>query len=63
MVSTARRAGTWQDTVATARAVFGTRSYAIFETLLCGWVLAPGRRTITAMICAGDPAGLRAHDA
>jgi hypothetical protein len=30
--------------------------------LLCGWVLAPGRRTITAMIVAGDPEGARSHD-
>jgi hypothetical protein len=26
-------------------------------------VTAPGRRTITAMICAADPEGKRAHDA
>ena len=42
---------------------FSAPSYAIFSTFLTGWVLAPGRRTITEMICAADPEGQRAHDA
>jgi hypothetical protein len=42
---------------------FSAPSFAVFITLLRGWVLAPGRRTITGMICAGDPEGARAHDA
>src|SRR5665811_1947473 len=33
------------------------------QDLLSGWVCAPGRRTITAMITVADPAGDRAHDA
>lgn len=45
------------------RAVFTAPSFAIVTELLGGWVLAPGRRTITAMISMADPAGRRAHDA
>jgi hypothetical protein len=44
-------------------AMFSRPSFAIFTTLLAGWVLAPGRRTVTAMIGLGDPEGRRAHDA
>ena len=46
-----------------ARPVFRAPSFAIFIDLLSGWVCAPGRRTITAMITVADPAGQRAHDA
>src|SRR5512144_2866580 len=46
-----------------ARAVFGAPSFALFTDLLTGWVCAPGRRTITAMVAVADPAGRRAHDA
>jgi hypothetical protein len=45
------------------RTVFTAPGFAIFTDLLAGWVLAPGRRTITAMIGVADPAGGRAHDA
>lgn len=46
-----------------ARAGFTTPSFALFSDLLTGWVLAPGRRTITGMITVGDPGRRRAHDA
>ena len=46
-----------------ARTCFSAPGFAIFETLVRGWVTAPGRRTITAMICAADPEGRRSHDA
>ena len=46
-----------------ARAGFTTPSFAVFTDLLIGWVLAPGRRTITGMIAVGDPGRRRAHDA
>jgi len=46
-----------------ARVVFGAPSFALFTDLLTGWVCAPGRRTITAMITVADPTGRRAHDA
>lgn len=45
------------------RAGFTAPSFAIFTDLITGWVCAPGRRTITAMIAVADPAGRRAHDA
>jgi len=43
--------------------MFTAPSFALFSDLLCGWVLAPGRHTITAMITVADPGGRRAHDA
>ena len=46
-----------------ARAGFTAPSFAIFTDLMTGWVCAPGRRTVTAMIRVADPAGRRAHDA
>ncbi len=52
----------WRAMIGLARGCFSSPSYAIFSTLLSGWVLAPGRRTITAMICAADPEGQRSHD-
>ena len=45
------------------RTVFTAPSYAIFTDLVAGWVLTPGRRTITRMLTVGDPDAARAHDA
>jgi hypothetical protein len=45
------------------RTVFSAPSFAIFSELMSGWVLAPGRRTITSIISVADPLGRRAHDA
>ena len=42
--------------------MFRAPSFAIFTDLITGWVLTPGRRTVTAMIIRADPAGGRAHD-
>ena len=53
----------WDDFLATTRDAFGGPAFGIFQTLMVGWVLAPGRRTITNMICVGDPDNTRAHDA
>jgi hypothetical protein len=53
----------WAALLERARTVFGAPSFELFTDLLCGWVCAPGRRTITAMIAVADPAGRRAHDA
>lgn len=53
----------WRAMIGLACGCFSAPSYAIFSTFLTGWVLAPGRRTITEMICAADPEGQRAHDA
>lgn len=49
--------------VALTRTAFNAPSFAIFKALLEGWVLAPGRRTIAAIISVADPTGRRAHDA
>jgi len=49
--------------VGIARGCLSQPSFSIFETLVAGWVLVPGRRTLTAMICAADPEGEGAHDA
>ena len=43
--------------------VFSAPSFVLFTDLLTGWVCAPGRRTITAMITVVDPAGRHGHDA
>jgi hypothetical protein len=53
----------WRALVALTRGCFSAPGFAIFEVLLRGWVTAPGRRTITGMICAADPEGARSHDA
>lgn len=52
----------WTALLGSTRTVFGAPSFAIFTQLLTGWVCAPGRRTITAMIAVADPGGTRAHD-
>jgi hypothetical protein len=49
--------------LALTRGGFTAPSFAIFTDLIHGWICAPGRRTITAMITVADPAGRRAHDA
>lgn len=53
----------WTALLERTRTVFRAPSFALFTDLLAGWVCAPGRRTITAMIVVADPAGRRAHDA
>lgn len=53
----------WTVLLARTRTVFCAPSFALFTDLLTGWVLTPGRHTITAMITVADPAGYRAHDA
>jgi DDE superfamily endonuclease len=53
----------WTALLGLVRGGFTAPGFAIFTDLLTGWVLAPGRRTITAMITVADPAGRRAHDA
>src|SRR5664280_2872810 len=50
----------WTALLTAARPMFRAPSFALFTDLLTGWVLAPGRRTITAMIAVADPACGRA---
>lgn len=63
MASVRKAAGAWADLLGTTRQAFSAAGFGVFTTLMAGWVLAPGRRTITAMIGAADPEGSRAHDA
>ncbi len=63
MVTTHTAARAWTDLLGKTREVFSAAGFGVFETLMAGWALSPGRRTITAMICAADPEGRRAHDA
>jgi len=53
----------WTALLENTRMVFSAPSFVLFTDLLTGWVCAPGRRTITAMITVADPAGRHAHDA
>ncbi|MGH8997497.1 MAG: IS701 family transposase [Acidimicrobiales bacterium] len=55
--------GCWEGLIGLTRSCFAAPSLGIFATILTGWVLAPGRRTVTAMIAVADPEGRRAHDA
>lgn len=53
----------WAAMLDLVRPSFTAPGFACFTDLLTGWVLSPGRRTITRMLTVGDPEGLRAHDA
>jgi hypothetical protein len=53
----------WAALLGSCAPNFTRPSFGIFADLLAGWVRAPGRRTVTAMIAVADPTGRRAHDA
>ncbi len=53
----------WAALIGRCAPLFTRPGFEIFADLIRGWVLAPGRRTITAMISVADPARRRAHDA
>jgi hypothetical protein len=53
----------WVAMLDLVRGSFTAPGFACFTDLLTGWVLSPGRRTITRMLTVGDPEGQRAHDA
>ena len=59
----AARRGAFEALLATVAPAFTRPGFEIFATLVSGWVLAAGRRTLTAMIAVADPTGVRAHDA
>ncbi len=42
---------------------FTQPSFVLFTNLLTGWVICPGRRTVTRMLHVGDSDGEHAHDA
>jgi hypothetical protein len=43
--------------------VFTAPSHRLFSDLMTGWVLTPGRHTLTRVLTLADPDGRRAHDA
>lgn len=53
----------WELLVMAFAQEFTLPSFALFGNLLAGWVLCPGRRTVTAMIRVADRHGEHAHDA
>jgi hypothetical protein len=53
----------WDGLLAAFAGAFTQPSFAIFVTLIRGWVLCPGRRTVTRLITVVDRGGERAHDA
>ena len=53
----------WAALLGLTAAVFTAPGFAVFTDLLAGWVLTPGRRTITRMLTVADPHHRRAHDA
>jgi DDE superfamily endonuclease len=53
----------WEAVLAGCAPTFTRPGLALFVDLVAGWVLTPGRRTVTRMLAVGDPAGARAHDA
>ena len=53
----------WERLLGRFAHLFTTPSSGLFCTLITGWALCPGRRTITRMVDVADPDGLHAHDA
>ncbi len=54
---------TWEVIVAGFLPAFTSPSFEIFIRMAGGWVLCPGRRTITRVYQFAEPQGERAHDA
>ena len=63
MSRAAADAAAWTGILTLAARAFTRPSFAIFTDLLTGWVLTPGRRTVTRIITVIDPEHRRAHDA
>jgi hypothetical protein len=53
----------WEGALGSLRSAFGRPGWTIFSTLLTGWILCTGRRTVVGMYRQADPDGQRAHDA
>jgi hypothetical protein len=53
----------WLSLLATFAPVFSQPSFLLWQTLMCGWPLCPGRRTITRILRVGDHGLTHAHDA
>ena len=63
MTATRRARDGFLTLVGLARGAMTKPGFELFSRLLVGWVLAPGRRTITSIYLLGDPEATRAHDA
>jgi len=64
MTSAPKGAGqAWSAITGLVACAFTRPSFGIFCDLVAGWVLTPGRRTITRIIGVIDPGHRRAHDA
>ena len=53
----------WIQRLQQMQTAFTATGAAIFQTLMLGWVLCPGRKTITGIYMMADPGHERAHDA
>lgn len=53
----------WNQRLAQLRSAFTTTGWSIFQVLMIGWILCPGRKTIIGIYRMADPIGTRAHDA
>jgi hypothetical protein len=53
----------WQQRLAACHQVFSASGWPIFQALMAGWVMCPGRKTITGIYRLADPGEIRAHDA
>jgi DDE superfamily endonuclease len=53
----------WERLLGRFTDLFAKPSSGLFLTLVTGWVLCPGRRTITRMVDVADPDRAHAHDA
>jgi hypothetical protein len=53
----------WTAILATVAHAFTRPGFGVFVDLVHGWVLTPGRRTVTRIIGVVDADGRRAHDA
>ncbi len=53
----------WQTLLAVTVTAFTRPSFELFRQIASGWILCPGRRTITGMLPTADPEGKHPHDA
>ncbi len=53
----------WKHVIGDCAPCFTAPSFQLWQLLIHGWVLCPGRRTVTRIITIGDPLHQHAHDA
>src|SRR5208283_3262034 len=53
----------WNQRLGWFQGVFTSTGFAIFQAMMLGWALCPGRKTITSIYRMADPGRQRAHDA